>query len=45
MIAECDGWLNHQFLASQQSKELPNGLDGPTTTTNEYIDGSNQQSA
>jgi len=44
-IAEWDGWPNQQFLASQQSKRLPNGQDGPTTNTNEYIDGSNQQSA
>jgi len=44
-IAEWDGWPNQQFLASQQSKRLPNGLDGPTTNTNEYNDGSNQQSA
>jgi len=44
-IAEWEAWPNQQFLASQLSKRLPNGLDGPTTNTNEYIDGSNQQSA
>jgi len=44
-IAGWAGWPNQQFLASQQSKRLPNGLDGSTTITNEYIDGSNQQSA
>jgi len=44
MIAEWDAWPNQQFLASQQSKRLLNGLDGPTTNTNKYINGSNQQS-
>jgi len=44
-IAEWAGQPNQQFLASQQFKGLLNGLDGPTTNTNEYIDGSNQQSA
>jgi len=44
MIAEWDGWLNQQFLASQQSKRLPKALVGPTTNMNEYINESNQQS-